>query len=30
MVIGGKKINEEMGIPLIDKEDPIHNLENEY
>ena len=30
MVIGGKKINEEMGIPLIDKEDPIHILENEY
>ena len=30
MVIGGVKKNEEIGIPLIDKEDPIHILDNEY
>ncbi len=30
MVIGGRKIKDEMEIPLIDKEDPIHILDNEY
>ena len=30
MVIGGVKKNEEIGIPLIDKEDPIHILDKEY
>ena len=30
MVIGGIKKNEEIGIPLIDKEDPIHILDKEY
>ena len=30
MVIGGVKINKEIERPLIDKEDPIHILDNEY
>ena len=30
MVIGGKKINEDLGIPLIDKEDPMNLLQSEY
>ena len=30
MVIGGVKKNEEIGIPLIDKEVPIHILDKEY
>ena len=30
MVIGGLKKNEEIGTPLIDKEDPFHILDNEY
>ena len=30
MVIGGKKINEDLGIPLIDKEDPMNLLQTEY
>ena len=30
MVIGGVKINKEIERPLIDKEDPIHILNNEY
>ena len=30
MVIGGKKINEDLGIPLIDKEDPMNLLQSDY